>query len=111
MGGIETARRGRIYLNGCSTVQVTTSVMQYGYRIIDDLIDGLKRYMSEKGFNTIYDFLGKANEKIILPTTSTEAIFASRSLTGKSVSVAVRLSFVAMTRPSAIRMNADSKPF
>ena len=66
MGGIETWRDAAEFISmGCSTVQVTTSVMQYGYRIIDDLIDGLKRYMAEMKFNSIYDFLGKANEKII----------------------------------------------
>lgn len=65
MGGIETWRDATEFIAlGCSTVQVTTSVMQYGYRIIDDLTDGLKRYMSDMRFNSIYDFLGTANGKI-----------------------------------------------
>ncbi|MGN1139019.1 MAG: NAD-dependent dihydropyrimidine dehydrogenase subunit PreA [Ruminococcus sp.] len=65
MGGIETWRDAAEFISlGCSTVQVTTSVMQYGYRIIEDLIDGLKRYMSDMGFNSVYDFIGKANKKI-----------------------------------------------
>lgn len=66
MGGIETWYDAAEFISlGCSTVQVTTSVMQYGYRIIDDMLDGLKRYMSEHGFNSINDFLGKAEYNII----------------------------------------------
>lgn len=39
MGGIETWRDAAEFLAlGCETVQVTTSVMQYGYRIIEDMI-------------------------------------------------------------------------
>lgn len=66
MGGIETWYDAAEFISlGCSTVQVTTSVMQYGYRIIDDMLDGLKRYMSAHGFTSINDFLGKAEQNII----------------------------------------------
>ncbi len=66
MGGIETWRDAAEFISlGCSTVQVTTSVMQYGYRIIDDLIDGLKRYMVQNKYSSINDFIGKANDNII----------------------------------------------
>ena len=50
---------------GCSTVQITTSVMQYGYRIIDDLKDGLKRYMKAHNFKSVSDFTGIAESNII----------------------------------------------
>ena len=47
MGGIETWRDGlKFILMGCTNLQVTTSVMQYGYRIIDDMLDGLSRRLS-----------------------------------------------------------------
>lgn len=66
MGGIETWQDAAEFISlGCSTVQVTTSVMQYGYRIIEDMIDGLKRYMAARGFTSINDFLGAANKNII----------------------------------------------
>ena len=43
MGGIETWRDAAEFLAlGCETVQVTTSVMQYGYRIIEDMIGGMQ---------------------------------------------------------------------
>lgn len=66
MGGIETWRDAAEFIAlGCSTVQITTSVMQYGYRIIDDLTDGLKRYMASNGYTSVNDFLGAATSNII----------------------------------------------
>lgn len=32
--------------------------MQYGYRIIDDLIDGLLGYVNEKGFRSVEELVG-----------------------------------------------------
>ncbi|MFV0464478.1 MAG: NAD-dependent dihydropyrimidine dehydrogenase subunit PreA [Lachnospiraceae bacterium] len=66
MGGIETwIDAAEFIAMGCSTVQVTTAIMQYGYRIIDDLLEGLTAYMSEQGFQSIDDFLGKALQHIL----------------------------------------------
>ena len=36
-------------LLGCGTVQVCTAAMHYGYRIVEDMIDGLSNWMDEKG--------------------------------------------------------------
>ncbi len=43
---------------GCGTVQVCTAAMRYGYRIVEDMIDGLTQWMDEKGLHTIDDFRG-----------------------------------------------------
>jgi dihydropyrimidine dehydrogenase (NAD+) subunit PreA len=45
-------------LLGCGTVQVCTAAMHYGFRIVEDMIDGLKNWMDAKGFATIEDFRG-----------------------------------------------------
>jgi len=45
---------------GASTVQVCTAAMHYGFRIVEDMIDGLSRYMDEHGFRTIEEFRGRA---------------------------------------------------
>ena len=45
-------------LLGCGTVQVCTAVMHYGYRIVEDMVEGLDNWMREKGFKTIEDFRG-----------------------------------------------------
>ena len=51
---------------GCRTVQITTAVMQYGYRIIDDLIDGLSDYLSKNNIHHLEDIVGKGLEHILL---------------------------------------------
>ena len=59
IGGISNWRdAAEFILLGCGTVQVCTAVMHYGYRIIEDMQDGLLAWMAEKGFATIDDFLG-----------------------------------------------------
>ena len=59
IGGIETWRDALEYLQlGCRNVQVCTAVMQYGYRIIDDLVEGLRRYMAEQGVAQVADLVG-----------------------------------------------------
>lgn len=66
MGGIETWKDATEFIAlGCETVQVTTAVMQYGYRIIEDLIDGISNYMQEKGYTHVSEIVGKALENII----------------------------------------------
>lgn len=66
MGGIETWRDALDFLSlGCTNLQVTTSVMQYGYRVIDDLISGLSRYMLDNGIKSISELIGTGLEKIV----------------------------------------------
>ena len=45
---------------GASVVQVCTAAMHYGFRIVDDMIDGLSAYMDDHGFRTIDDFRSRA---------------------------------------------------
>ena len=59
MGGIETWLDAlEFILLGGGSIQVTTAVMQYGYRIIDDLKAGLNLYLAEKGFSNISEAMG-----------------------------------------------------
>ena len=51
-------------LLGCGTVQVCTAVMHYGYRIVEDMIDGLSRWMDQKGYRTLEDFRGLTLAKV-----------------------------------------------
>lgn len=61
MGGIETWQDAFEFLAlGCENIQVTTSVMQYGYRVIDDMIEGLKYYLSSHGYTSVTGIIGKA---------------------------------------------------
>ncbi len=66
IGGIETWRDVVEYiLLGATSVQVCTSVMHYGFGIVREMDAGLRRFMDERGFQTIYDFAGKALPNIL----------------------------------------------
>ena len=68
IGGIETWRDALEFIQlGCSNVQVCTAVMQYGYRIIDDLILGLQRYMAKRGVAALTELVGERLEKFLNP--------------------------------------------
>ncbi len=61
IGGVSTWRdAAEFILLGATSVQVCTAVMHYGFRIINDLTEGLSNWMDEKGFKTIEDFRGKS---------------------------------------------------
>ncbi|KEI05448.1 NAD-dependent dihydropyrimidine dehydrogenase subunit PreA [Clostridium botulinum] len=66
IGGIETWEDAiEFILLGSTNLQVTTSVMQYGYRIVEDMISGVSYYMKEKGFKKLQDMVGLALKNII----------------------------------------------
>lgn len=46
-------------------MQVTTAIMQYGYRIVEDMINGVSHFMDERGYNKLDDFIGMALGNII----------------------------------------------
>lgn len=66
IGGIETWKDAAEFLAlGCKTIQVTTAIMQYGYRIVEDMISGLSHFMDERGFDNLEQFIGCALPNII----------------------------------------------
>ena len=66
IGGIETWEdAAEFILLGASTLQVTTAVMQYGYRIVEDLKNGLMHYMEEQGVDRLEDLVGLANASMV----------------------------------------------
>ena len=66
IGGIGTWRDALDYIAlGCGTVQVCTAAMVHGFKIVQDMTDGLSNYMDEMGFKSIEDFRGRA-----LPTVT-----------------------------------------
>jgi dihydropyrimidine dehydrogenase (NAD+) subunit PreA len=65
IGGVSSWREAAEFiLLGCGTVQVCTAAMHYGFRIVEDMIDGLSNWMDEKGFATIEDFKGKSLPRV-----------------------------------------------
>jgi dihydropyrimidine dehydrogenase (NAD+) subunit PreA len=65
IGGVASWRdAAEFILLGCGTVQVCTAAMHYGFRIVEDMCDGLANWMREKGFATIEDFRGLSLPRI-----------------------------------------------
>ncbi len=68
MGGIETWKDALDFiLLGCRNVQVTTAVMQYGYKIINDLISGMSHFLDQHGVDCIEQLVGAGLDKITPP--------------------------------------------
>ena len=61
IGGIESWRDAvEFILLGAGSVQVCTAAMHYGFGIVREMKTGLEQFMIDKGYETIYDFKGKA---------------------------------------------------
>ncbi|MDY4652370.1 MAG: NAD-dependent dihydropyrimidine dehydrogenase subunit PreA [Atopobiaceae bacterium] len=66
IGGIETWEdAAEFILLGARNLQVCTAIMEYGYRIIDDLTSGLAYYMEERGVDHLEDLVGLASENML----------------------------------------------
>ncbi len=66
IGGVGTWRDALDYIAlGAGNVQVCTAAMVYGFKIVQEMADGLANWMDDKGFQTIDDFRGRA-----LPTVT-----------------------------------------
>ena len=69
IGGIETWRDALEFIQlGCRNVQVCTAVMQYGYRIIEDMISGMQNYMAGRGVDSIAGLVGELLPRFFLPS-------------------------------------------
>lgn len=68
IGGIEVWRDALDFIKlGCRNVQVCTSVMEYGHRIIDDLVIGLSSYLAERGVSKLEDIVGESIGDFVRP--------------------------------------------
>ncbi|WP_395829105.1 NAD-dependent dihydropyrimidine dehydrogenase subunit PreA [Elstera sp.] len=61
IGGITTWRDAAEFMAlGSGSVQVCTAAMVYGFKIVEDMIDGLSNWMDSQGYAKLDDFVGKA---------------------------------------------------
>ncbi len=61
IGGIANWRDAAEFMAlSAGTVQVCTAAMHYGFKIVDDMIDGLSNWMDGQGYARVEDFRGKA---------------------------------------------------
>ncbi|MBI9038455.1 MAG: NAD-dependent dihydropyrimidine dehydrogenase subunit PreA [Bacteroidales bacterium] len=72
IGGIETWIDAlHFLLLGATNLQVTTGILRYGYRIVEDMIEGLSDFMIERNIKSLNEIIGKATEKIVDPSEFT----------------------------------------
>jgi dihydropyrimidine dehydrogenase (NAD+) subunit PreA len=65
IGGVTTWRDAAEFLAlGAGNVQVCTAAMTYGFKIVQEMIEGLKNWMDEKGHLTLDDVIGRATPNV-----------------------------------------------
>ena len=65
MGGIMNWKdAAEFLLLGASSLQVCTAAMLYGYRVVEDMIDGLSNWLDEKGISSVGEIIGASLPRI-----------------------------------------------
>ncbi len=65
IGGVSNWRDAAEFMAlGATSVQVCTAAMHYGFRIVEDMIDGLTQYLEEKGLASAMELVGRSTERI-----------------------------------------------
>ncbi len=66
IGGISNWRDAAEFMAlGSGSVQICTAAMHYGFKIIDDLTDGLSNWMDSRGHRRLVDFIGNAVPNVV----------------------------------------------
>jgi len=61
IGGISNWRDAAEFMVlGSTSVQVCTAVMHYGYRIVEDMIEGLSEFLDQRGMKSVTELVGSA---------------------------------------------------
>lgn len=64
IGGISNWQNAvEFMLMGATGVQICTAAMHHGFRIVEDMIEGLNNYLDEKGIASAMDLVGKSVQK------------------------------------------------
>jgi dihydropyrimidine dehydrogenase (NAD+) subunit PreA len=66
IGGIETWLDVVEYmLCGAATVQITTGVIRYGYRIVEDILEGIAYFLEDHNLDSVDQIVGKALNNVV----------------------------------------------
>jgi dihydropyrimidine dehydrogenase (NAD+) subunit PreA len=66
IGGIATWRDAAEFVAlGSTTLQVCTAAMHYGFRMVEDLADGLSNWMDEHGYSSLDQVRGRALPNVV----------------------------------------------
>ena len=65
IGGISNWQDAvEFFLLGATNVQVCTAVMHHGFRIVEDMIDGLNNYLNARGLASMSQLIGASQNRI-----------------------------------------------
>jgi dihydropyrimidine dehydrogenase (NAD+) subunit PreA len=65
IGGISNWKDAAEFIAlGSTSVQVCTAIMHYGFRIVEDMIDGLNDFLDSKGYKSVNELIGKAVQSV-----------------------------------------------
>jgi dihydropyrimidine dehydrogenase (NAD+) subunit PreA len=112
MGGIYTWMDAlEFLLLGATTLQATTSILQHGYRVVEDMIEGLEDWMADHGHQSVHELVGKAIPRVGEPNELSHATQAVSLIDhGKCVGCGQCLLSCRDGGAEAISMNAAHKP-
>jgi len=111
MGGISTWRdAAEFLLLGASTLQVCTAVMHYGFRIVEDLCDGLSNWMDEKGFTRVSDVVGRSLHRVSDFNHLDLRFVLSHESTSRNASAAIFATSPVTTPPPMHRPYRQGRP-
>ena len=113
MGGVESwADALEFIMLGAGSIQVTTAVMQYGYRIIDDLKSGLNYYLAEKGFQNVKEAVGVALDTVSATTDVLErdTVILPKFYRGKCIGCGRCMTACMDGGHQAIRLSPERRP-
>ncbi|MDI6808680.1 MAG: NAD-dependent dihydropyrimidine dehydrogenase subunit PreA [Candidatus Eisenbacteria bacterium] len=81
IGGIYTWLDAvQFLLVGARTIQVTTGIMQYGYRIVEDMIEGMTDYLADRGFSSPEEIVGLALRNLVTPSDLNHGVEAKSQI-------------------------------
>ncbi|MFH1131016.1 MAG: NAD-dependent dihydropyrimidine dehydrogenase subunit PreA, partial [Pseudomonadota bacterium] len=112
MGGLYTwIDAVEFLLLGATTLQCTTAILQHGYRIVEDLCEGLSDYMIDHKYASVHDFIGKALVNVVDPSNlshKTQAV----SIINHDLCVGCGQCYLTCRdgAAQAITMNAERRP-
>jgi dihydropyrimidine dehydrogenase (NAD+) subunit PreA len=94
-GGISTWQdAAEFMLLGATTIQVCTGVMHYGFRIVEDMIDGMCNWLDEKGFSSINEIIG-VSLKGITDFGELDLLYTTVSCIDKEKCISCNLCYIA----------------
>lgn len=110
IGGIADWRDAAEFISlGATSVQICTAAMHYGFKIVDDLVDGLSRWMDMKGYTSLSQVCGRAVKNYV-PWNQLNLNFKTVANIDQSLCIGCGLCYIGCedTSHQAIRQSTEN---